>query len=72
MTDEARVAALRRSSPQLKWANTEDRGYVTVQFSPERVTANWHSVETIRARSLALKNTHSMTATRGRRVYNAA
>ncbi|MDR7060781.1 MULTISPECIES: alkaline phosphatase D family protein [unclassified Sphingopyxis] len=72
VTDEARVTALRRSSPQLKWANTADRGYVTVQFSPERVTANWHSVETIRARSLALKNTHSMTATRGRRVYNAA
>lgn len=72
VTDEARVTALRRSSPQLKWANTADRGYVTVQFSPERVTANWHSVETIRARSLALKNTHSMTATRGRRVYDAA
>lgn len=72
VTDEARVTALRRSSPQLQWANTEDRGYVTVQFSPDRVTANWHSVETIRARSLALKGTHSMTATRGRRVYNAA
>ncbi|MGQ2935399.1 MAG: alkaline phosphatase D family protein [Sphingopyxis sp.] len=72
VTDEARVTALRRSSPQLKWANTADRGYVTVQFSPERVTANWHSVETIRARSLALKDTHSMTATRGRRVYDAA
>ena len=72
VTDEARVTALRRSSPQLKWANTADRGYVTVQFSPERVTANWHSVETIRTRSLALKNTHSMTARRGRRVYDAA
>ncbi|HJS13069.1 alkaline phosphatase D family protein, partial [Sphingopyxis sp.] len=72
VADEARVSALRRSSPQLKWANTEDRGYVTVQFSPDRVTANWHSVETIRARSLALKATHSMTAERGRRVYNAA
>ena len=71
-TNDARVAALRRSSPQLKWANTEDRGYVTVQLTPERVTANWHSVETIRARSLALKGTHSMTADRGRRVYNAA
>jgi alkaline phosphatase D len=72
VTDEARVTALRRSSPQLKWANTADRGYVTVQFSPERVTANWHSVETIRARSLALKGTHSMTAERGRRAYSAA
>lgn len=71
VSDETRVAALRRASPQLKWANTADRGYVTVQFTPERMTANWHSVETIRERSLALKDTHSMTATRGRRKYDS-
>lgn len=67
-----RVAALRRSSPQLKWANTEDRGYVTVQLTRERVTANWHSVETIRAHSPLLKATHSMTALRGMRRFAIA
>ena len=72
ISDAARVAALRRSSPELKWANTEDRGYVTVQLTRERVTANWHSVETIRARTPALKSTHSMTALRGKRVFEAA
>ncbi|WP_194953722.1 alkaline phosphatase D family protein [Sphingopyxis solisilvae] len=72
VSDESRVAALRRASPQLKWANTQDRGYVTVQLTRERVTANWHNVETIRTRSPKLKGTHSMTATRGRRRFDAA
>ncbi|WP_332820319.1 alkaline phosphatase D family protein [Sphingopyxis sp.] len=71
ISDARRVAALRGSSPELKWANTEDRGYVTVALTPERVTANWHNVETIRSHTPALKNTHSMAATRGRRKYDA-
>ena len=72
ISDAQRVAALRGSSPQLKWANTQDRGYVTVQLTRERVTANWHNVETIRTHTPALKGTHSMTATRGRRKYHVA
>ncbi len=72
VSDNVRVAALRRASSQLKWANTQDRGYVTVQLTRERVTANWHNVETIRTRSPALKDTHSMTAARGRRTFDAA
>ena len=70
ISDAARVSALRSSSPTLKWANTEDRGYVTVRLTREQVTANWHRVATIRTRSPALKGTHSMTATRGRRAYD--
>lgn len=72
ISDAQRVAALRGSSPELKWANTEDRGYVTVALTRERVTASWHNVETIRSRTLALKNSHSMTVTRGRRIFDAA
>jgi len=72
ISDAARVAALRASSPQLQWANTEDRGYVTVALTPDRVTASWHNLETIRRHSPALKNSHSMTAARGRRMYDAA
>ena len=70
-SEGARVAALRASSPQLKWANTQDRGYVTVALTPHRVTANWHFLDTIRARTPALKATHSMTARHGRRQYDA-
>ncbi|WP_432769605.1 MAG: alkaline phosphatase [Sphingopyxis sp.] len=72
ISDEMRVTALRRSSPQLKWANTQDRGYVSVALTRDRVTANWHNLGTIRDRSLALKDTHSMTVQRGRRMYDAA
>ena len=50
----------------------EDRGYVTVQLTRERVTANWHSSETIITRTPKLKDTHSMTAARGRRTFDAA
>ena len=45
---------------------------MTVQLTRERVTANWHNVETIRTHTPVLKDTHSMTATRGRRRYDAA
>lgn len=72
ISDDARVSALRAASPQLKWANTQDRGYVTVQLTRDRVTANWHNVETIRTHTPALKATHSMTAERGRRKYDSA
>ena len=71
ISDAARVSALRTASPQLKWANTADRGYVTVQLTRDRVTANWHNMETIRARTPAIRDTHSMTATRRRRKYDA-
>ena len=72
ISDAARVSALRASSPQLAWANTQDRGYVSVQLTRERVTANWHNLETIRSHTPVLKGTHSMTAARGRRRYDAA
>ena len=72
VSDAARVSALRAASPQLQWANTQDRGYVSVRFAREHVTANWHHMETIRSHTPAVKETHSMTATRGRRTYDAA
>lgn len=72
ITDAQRVSALRGSSSQLKWANTQDRGYVIVQLTRDRVGANWHSVESIRTHTPLLKGTHSMTATRGRRRFDTA
>lgn len=72
ISDDIRVSALRASSPQLQWANTQDRGYVTVAFTPDKVTADWHNVASIRAHELKLTGSHRMTATRGRRKYDAA
>lgn len=72
ISDDVRVSALRGSSPQLQWANTRDRGYCTVALTPDRVTADWHNVASIRAHDLELGSSHRMTATRGRRTYDAA
>jgi len=72
ISDDVRVSALRGSSPQLQWANTRDRGYATVALTPDRVTADWHNVASIRAHDLKLASSHRMTATRGRRTYDPA
>lgn len=72
ISDEARVTALRGSSPQLKWANTRDRGYATVALTREAMTAEWHNVASIRTHDLTLAGSHRMTATRGRRRYDVA
>ena len=66
-----RVAALRRSSPELAWANTEARGYLSVRLTPDAVTGEWHFLDTIRARSLAMKGSHAMTVKRGQRRFAA-
>lgn len=70
IADEVRVAALRAASPQLRWANTRDRGYVTLALTPDRVTADWHSLATVGVRDLRLSSSHRMTAARGRRSYD--
>ena len=69
-SDADRVAALRRSSPQLRWANTERRGYATVALTPERMTANWHLLDTVAQPSRTLAGTRSMTVQPGRNVYD--
>ena len=47
-----------------------DRGYATVALTPERVTADWHFVSSVRSHDLALASSHRMTATRGRNAYD--
>jgi alkaline phosphatase D len=66
-----RAAALRGSSPQLRWVDTERRGYATVALTPDAVTANWHFLETVGQKSLALAGSHRMTAQHGRNRYDA-
>lgn len=50
---------------QLKWANTRNRGYVTLQLTPERASSEWLFLETVRRRSTALAGSHRMTVDRG-------
>jgi alkaline phosphatase D len=66
-----RAAALRRAAPELAWANTQDRGYMSIKLSPDAVRGEWHLLETIRSRSLAMKGSHAMTVKRGARRFSA-
>ncbi|HTU09637.1 MAG TPA: alkaline phosphatase D family protein [Allosphingosinicella sp.] len=52
-------------NPQLKWANTHQRGYATLHLTPQRATAEWLFLRTIRARDTALAGRHVMTSARG-------
>jgi alkaline phosphatase D len=52
-------------NPDLKWAETGRRGYMTVALTPERASAEWLFLDTIRQRSTAIAGRHGMTALRG-------
>ena len=41
---------LRRSNPHLKFANTKDRGYMTLTLTPTEATARWYYVDTVESR----------------------
>lgn len=64
-SDATRVAALRRVNPELVWAETSKRGYVTVKIAPDRIDADYVFLETIRERSLAVAGTHRETVLHG-------
>ena len=67
-----RVRALRGSSPGLAWANTHQRGYTSIRITPDELVSEWHFMDTIRAKSLALAGSHRMRVRRGERRYDAA
>lgn len=70
--EDDRVAALRGASPQLRWANTRDRGYMSIEVTTAAMTGEWHFLDTVRARSLKMKGSHRMTVRHGRRRFEAA
>ena len=53
------AAALIGTNPELKWCETERRGYMTLSLTPDAAQCDWHFLETIRARSTAIAATHS-------------
>lgn len=65
------AAALIATNDQLKWADTSQRGYMTVQLSPGKAISNWHFMATVRQKSVALSGTHSMVTLRGKRVFES-
>jgi alkaline phosphatase D len=57
------------ANPQLKWTNQHPRGYATLHLTPQRATAEWLFLQTIRERTPALAGRHVMTSARGSKRY---
>jgi alkaline phosphatase D len=57
------------ANPELKWADTSQRGYMMIDLTPQRVTGEWLFMETIRSRTMALSGTHRIHVDRGRRAF---
>ncbi len=64
--------ALVGSSPELKWCDTSQRGYLTVTFTPEAATSEWTFMRTIREVSTATTGTRSAMVKRGARTLTLA
>lgn len=56
------------ASPDLKWADTSGRGYMTVTLTPREASSEWVFVESITARSSRVARTHRMRTRAGRKT----
>lgn len=64
--DPGRVAAaVVRHNPELEWANTRDRGYMTLTLTPDRATNEWLFTDNVRTRSTRIAGRHRMSVVRG-------
>jgi alkaline phosphatase D len=59
------AAALRKANPSLAFSDTSQRGYTSIQFTPDAVTGSFHFLRTIRERSTAMAGEQRMQAMRG-------
>ena len=56
-----------QASPELKWADTSGRGYMTVRLTPDRVDTEWLFNDTILSPSVRIASTHRASVLRGAR-----
>ncbi len=47
--------------PDLKWANTQYRGYMTVTFTPDEATSQWVFVDTIKDKDFSVLDAYGKT-----------
>lgn len=59
------AAAVVGSNEELKWADTAQRGYMTVELTPERATTEYRFVEGVRQRSTRLAATKRISSEAG-------
>ncbi|MEM8697372.1 MAG: alkaline phosphatase D family protein [Pseudomonadota bacterium] len=68
---EALAGAMIEASPDMRWADTSQRGYLTVTLTPDAAQGEWLFMDTIRARSTAIAERHTMRAAHGARMFDA-
>ncbi|MDR6626867.1 alkaline phosphatase D family protein [Caulobacter segnis] len=59
------------ANPELKWADTSQRGYMAIEITHKRVTCEWLFLKTIKDRDTTLAGTHRMSVERGRKALSA-
>ncbi len=57
------------ANPEMKWADTSQRGYMMIEITPQRVTGDWLFLQTVKAHTTALSGTHRMSVEKGRRAF---
>ncbi|ASY44400.1 MAG: alkaline phosphatase D family protein [Pseudomonadota bacterium] len=57
--------ALRAVNPGMAFCDTSQRGYVSLEVTPQQVAGSWHFMKDIRTRTTELAGTHRMTVQRG-------
>lgn len=65
------AAALVAANPDLKWADTAHRGYMTVSLSETRAESTWHFLNTVRQKSMNLAGEHRMSVNYGQRTLTS-
>ena len=59
------AAALRADNPALGYTDTSQRGYMRVELTPDAATSNWEFLDTIRARSTAMRGRETRRVAHG-------
>jgi alkaline phosphatase D len=65
--DVARAAV--GHNPQLRWADTSRRGYLSLTLTRERATGEWHFLDSVRARAMTMSGSHRMGVVWGARRF---
>lgn len=57
------------ASPELIWADTSQRGYLTVELTPDHAAGEWVFVDSVQERSVKTRPGKALTVARGRRRF---
>lgn len=70
VSPDAMAQSMVEASPDMRWADTSGRGYVTVTLTPDAARSEWLFLDTVRERSTTIARQHSMQVAHGARMYD--